>query len=137
VVGDTAHIENDGKVLPGVAQVALQSGKYAAHAIRARVMHQPPPGPFAYFDKGNMATIATTYAIMEKDKLKVGGPLGKLGWAFIHVLYLGRAEGMLMTCLQWIFAALFGRTASRYIDTPNLEQAASRSAATAGEARGR
>ena len=39
VVGDTAHIENNGKVLPGVAQVALQSGKHAAHSIRARVMH--------------------------------------------------------------------------------------------------
>ena len=51
-------IENDGKLLPGVTQVALQSGKHAAHVIRARVMRQQPPGPFAYFDKGNMATIS-------------------------------------------------------------------------------
>jgi NADH dehydrogenase FAD-containing subunit/cytochrome bd-type quinol oxidase subunit 2 len=121
VVGDTAHIENDGKLLPGVAQVALQSGKHAAHTIRARVLHQPPPPAFTYFDKGNMATISQGYAIMEKDKLKVSGPLGKTGWAFIHVLYLGRAEGMLLLCLQWIFGVLFGRLGSRYIDTPEFE----------------
>ena len=121
VVGDTAHIENDGKVLPGVAQVALQSGKHAAHTIRARVLHQPPPGAFAYFDKGNMATISVTYAIMEKGKLKVGGLLGKAGWAFIHVLYLGRAEGQLMFILQGLFGVLLGRTGSRYIDTPSVE----------------
>jgi NADH dehydrogenase FAD-containing subunit/cytochrome bd-type quinol oxidase subunit 2 len=136
VVGDTAHIENDGKLLPGVAQVALQSGKHAAHSIRARVMHQPPPGAFSYFDKGNMATIATTYAIMEHNKMNVGGMLGKLGWAFIHVVYLGRAEGQLMACLQWIFVVLFGRTASRYIDTPSLEQVDTPRVAAAGPAGG-
>jgi NADH dehydrogenase FAD-containing subunit len=120
VVGDTAHIENDGKLLPGVAQVALQSGKHVAHSIRARVLHQPPPGPFSYFDKGNMATISMMYAIMEKDRLKVDGIPGKLGWTFIHIMYLGRAEGQLMLCLQWIFGLFFGRTASRYIDAPSV-----------------
>jgi NADH dehydrogenase FAD-containing subunit len=124
VVGDTAHIENDSKLLPGVAQVALQSGKHAAHTIRARVLHQPAPGAFSYFDKGNMATISQGYAIMEKDKLKLDGPLGKTGWAFIHVLYLGRAEGQLMLCMQWIFGVLFGRLGSRYIDTPSFETTA-------------
>jgi NADH dehydrogenase FAD-containing subunit len=120
VVGDTAHIENDGKPLPGVAQVALQSGKHAAHSIRSRVLHQPPPGPFSYFDKGNMATISSSYAIMEKDKMKIDGWLGKTGWAFIHILYLGRAEGQLMLCMQWIFGLFMGRTGSRYIDSPTV-----------------
>jgi NADH dehydrogenase FAD-containing subunit/cytochrome bd-type quinol oxidase subunit 2 len=133
VVGDTAHIENDGKVLPGVAQVALQSGKHAAHSIRARVLHQPPPNAFSYFDKGNMATISFSYAIMEKDKMKVGGWLGKTGWAFIHILYLGRAEGQLMLCMQWIFGLMLGRSGSRYIDTPYV---ATPAAAAGGERSG-
>jgi NADH dehydrogenase FAD-containing subunit len=118
IVGDTAHIENDGKPLPGVAQVALQSGKYAGHAILARVEHKPPPAPFKYFDKGNMATIAVTYAIMETRGMKLSGFIGKVGWAFIHVLYLGRLEGQFMLALQWVFGLVFGRTGARYIDTP-------------------
>jgi NADH dehydrogenase FAD-containing subunit len=122
VVGDTAHIENDGKPLPGVAQVALQSGKHAAHTIRARVMRQPAPKPFTYFDKGNMATISTSYAIMEKGRMKAGGWIGKTGWAFIHVLYLGRAEGQLMLCMQWLFGVMAGQTGSRYIDTPSVHR---------------
>ncbi|MBV9601563.1 MAG: cytochrome d ubiquinol oxidase subunit II [Chloroflexi bacterium] len=121
VIGDTAHIEINGNVLPGVVQVAMQGGKHVAHTIRSRVLHQPAPRPFSYFDKGNMATISMSYAIMEKGKLKLSGPLGKTGWAFIHILYLGRAEGQLMLCLQWLSALVFGKTGSRYIDTPSLE----------------
>jgi hypothetical protein len=72
---------------------------------------------------------------MERNRLKAGGIPGKIGWAFIHLLYLGRAEGQLMACLQWIFAVLFGRTASRYIDTPSIEQAEIPTTVTAGQAR--
>jgi hypothetical protein len=61
-----------------------------------------------------------TYAIMEKGRMKAGGLLGKLGWAFIHVLYLGRAEGQLMFILQGLYGVLLGRTGSRYIDTPSV-----------------
>ncbi len=134
VLGDTAHIENNGKPLPGVAQVALQSGKHAGHTIRARVQHEPPPAPFTYFDKGNMATIAVTYAIMETRGLKLSGFIGKLGWAFIHVMYLGRLEGQLMLALQWLFGVAFGRTGARYIDSPVATPQAQASApATANE----
>jgi len=117
VVGDTAHIEDHGKQLPGVAQVAIQSGQHAARTIRARVLNQPPPAPFAYFDKGSMATIAQRYAIMERGKLKLSGPLGKLGWAFIHILYLGSSEDQALLGVQWLFG-LLRKAGSRYIDAP-------------------
>jgi NADH:ubiquinone reductase (H+-translocating) len=120
VVGDTAHIRKRRQAVAGRGQVALQSGKHAAHTIRARVLRQPLPAPFAYFDKGNTATISSTYAIMEKGKIKVGGLPGKAGWAAIHVLYLGRAEGQLLLCMQWVFGIAFGRTGSRYIDPPSV-----------------
>jgi NADH dehydrogenase FAD-containing subunit len=123
VVGDTAHINRNGQPLPGVAQVAMQSGKHAGHTIRARVLHQPPPKPFSYFDKGNMATLAATYAIMEKDQLRLAGIIGKAGWAFIHILYLGRAEGQVMLGVQWLFNLFFGKPSSSYIDTPLAEMA--------------
>jgi hypothetical protein len=58
---------------------------------------------------------------MEKGKMKVGGILGKAGWAFIHVLYLGRAEGQLMFVMQSLSTMLLGRSGSRYIDTPSAE----------------
>jgi NADH dehydrogenase FAD-containing subunit len=118
VVGDTAHVELDGKVLPGVAQVAIQGGQHTAHVIGAHVLHQSPPKPFDYFDKGTMATIAEYYALVEKGKLKLSGPIGKLGWAFIHILYLGGAESQSLLCLQWLFSVLRGKTVSRYIDVP-------------------
>jgi hypothetical protein len=75
-----------------------------------------------------MATISVTYAIMEKGRVKIGGLLGKLGWAFIHVLYLGRAEGQVMFILQGLFGVLMGRTGSRYIDTPSVTVAEEESA---------
>jgi NADH:quinone reductase (non-electrogenic) len=121
VVGDTAHIDHNGTPLPGVAQVALQSGKHAGETIRARVLNRPPPPRFTYFDKGNMATIASTYAIIEHGRFKLSGMFGKLGWAFVHVLYLGRLEGQLLLALQWVFGLAFGRTSSRNIDPPNSE----------------
>ncbi len=101
----------------------MQSGKHVGHTIRARVLHQPPPRPFSYFDKGNMATLAVSYAIMEKDRLRLSGIMGKAGWAFIHILYLGRAEGQLMLGMQWIFNLFFGKPGSSYIETPLAEMA--------------
>jgi NADH:ubiquinone reductase (H+-translocating) len=55
VVGDTASLDQDGKVVPGVAQVALQQVKYGASLIRARVQGKPNGAPLRDFDKGNLA----------------------------------------------------------------------------------
>jgi NADH:ubiquinone reductase (H+-translocating) len=55
VVGDTAALDQDGKPFPGVAQVAMQQGRYAGKVIASRVTAQAPPHPFRYVDKGNMA----------------------------------------------------------------------------------
>ena len=58
VIGDTASLDQDGKPLPGVAQVAIQQGRYAAHLIRSRIVGSPPPGPFRYWDKGHLDVVA-------------------------------------------------------------------------------
>jgi NADH dehydrogenase len=114
--GDTAHIEYQGKPLPCVATVALQSGEHIGRTLAAHLTGAPGPGPFAFFDKGNMATISLGYAIAETGRIRLSGVIGKLAWAFIHVQYLGQAEGQALLCMQWLINLLLSRTSARYID---------------------
>src|SRR5579863_1873116 len=88
VVGDTASLEQDGKPLPGVAQVAIQQGRYAGRVIENRETRRPAPQPFRYFDKGNMAVIGRGFAILDSRFAKMSGLPAWLAWAFIHVLFL-------------------------------------------------
>ena len=68
VAGDAASIRQGDMILPGVAPVAIQSGRYAGQSILRRLQGRPPLPPFVYHDKGNMATIGRTFAIMESDR---------------------------------------------------------------------
>jgi NADH dehydrogenase FAD-containing subunit len=117
VVGDTAHIEEDGKMLPGVAQVAMQGGKYAGRSIHARVTGKDVP-PFAYADRGNMATIAHNYAVMETGNLQLAGVLAKVGWVYVHLLYLSSMQHRFSTFLQWMWLLIFKSRGSAYIVEP-------------------
>ena len=104
VVGDTAHLEQKGRPLPGVAQVAMQQGKYVGKLIGDRVAGRSPRPPFSYFDKGNMAVIGRNFAILETGKVKLSGFPAWAAWATIHLAYLplGRFE-------------VFGRWARAYV----------------------
>jgi NADH dehydrogenase FAD-containing subunit len=117
VVGDTAHIEEDGKMLPGVAQVAMQGGQYTGRSIQAHLAGKQAP-PFKYVDKGNMATISHNYAVVEKGNLRLTGPLGKLAWVFIHLLYLSSMQNRFSTFTQWMWHLLFKSRGSSYIVEP-------------------
>ncbi len=96
VVGDMM-----GADLPGVAQVAMQSGKHAAKVIAARASGRPEPGDFAYHDKGNMATISRFSAVASVGRLRVSGFLGWLLWLFVHLLYLIGFKQRVTTLLNW------------------------------------
>jgi NADH dehydrogenase FAD-containing subunit len=117
VIGDTAHIEEDGKPLPGVAQVAIQSGKYAARVIRQRVAQGSPPPPFKYFDKGNMATVTRGYAVVDSKFLRTAGFIGKLGWAFLHILYLSAFENRFIVFFRWTWEIMTNQRGARVIYT--------------------
>lgn len=119
VVGDTAYIEEDGKPLPGVAQVAIQSGKYAARVIRQRVRQGAPPPPFKYFDKGNMATVTRGYAIVDSKFMRTAGFIGKLGWAFLHILYLSAFENRFIVFFRWTWGIVTGQRGARVIYSPD------------------
>src|SRR5204863_2366107 len=75
VVGDTASLDQDGKPLPGVAQVAMQQGRYAGRLIRSRIIGVSPPRPFRYFDKGSMAVVRKRFAILQIGHVWVSGVL--------------------------------------------------------------
>jgi len=105
VIGDTASLDQDGKPLPGVAQVAMQQGRYVSKVIKNRERGRAAPPPFRYFDKGTMAVIGRGYAIVDAHPVKLSGLLAWLAWAFIHVLYLPAFGNRLRvwTVAMWSF----------------------------------
>ena len=83
-IGDMVSLNG----LPGIAQPALQEGKYVGKVIRARLDGDKSVAPFKYFDKGSMATIGRTHAVASSGGMSFTGIVAYLMWAFIHVLYL-------------------------------------------------
>ena len=117
VVGDTALVTGkDGKPLPGVAQVAMQGGRYAGRTISGRVTGRPPLPSFKYFDKGNLATIGRNYAILESGNVKLAGFAANLVWAFIHIYFLLQKEDRFVVFLKWAFNYITQRRSSRIIE---------------------
>jgi len=111
VVGDMM-----GAGLPGVAQVAMQSGTYAASVIAARAAGRPDPAPFRYHDKGSMATISRFSAVASIGRLRVAGFVAWLMWLFVHLLYLIGFKQRLTTLLHWCISFL-GRGRSERVVT--------------------
>jgi len=115
VIGDTASLEQDGKPLPGVAQVALQQGRYVGRHIAQGLLAKPSPQPFRYFDKGNMAVIGAGFAILQAGRVRLSGILAWLAWAGIHLQFLSTTSLRLSVLLQWIWSFLTGQTGVRLI----------------------
>ena len=115
VVGDTAALEQDGKPLPGVAQVAIQQGGYAGKLIRRRITGGKPAAPFRYFDKGNMAVVGKGFAVLQSGKFQTSGFGAWLIWAFIHFQFLATSSLRLSVFLQWAWTYVTGQRGSRLI----------------------
>jgi NADH dehydrogenase FAD-containing subunit len=115
VIGDTASLDQDGKPLPGVAQVAMQQGRYAGDLIHQRVTNAPMPKPFRYFDKGSMAVVGRGFAILQSGKIHLSGFLAWLAWAGIHLQFLAQPSLRLSVFVQWGWTFLTGQRGSRLI----------------------
>ena len=115
VVGDTAALQQDGKPLPGVAQVAIQQGHYAGELIHGRITGSKPPAPFRYFDKGTMAVVGKGFAVLQSWKIQISGLLAWMVWAFVHLQFLATSGLRLSVFLQWIWTFLTGQRGSRLI----------------------
>src|SRR5262249_7916681 len=115
VVGDTAAFEQDGKTLAGVAQVAIQQGRYAGKLIHNRITGGKQPAPFRYFDKGTMAVVGKGFAVLQSGKVQTSGLLAWLIWAFIHLQFLATSSLRLSVFLQWAWTYVTGQRGARII----------------------
>jgi NADH dehydrogenase FAD-containing subunit len=117
-VGDTAAMQSQGQPVPGLAQGAMQSGRYAAGVIRARVLGKAMTAPFVYRDLGSMATIGRTFAVMEAGPLRWSGLPAKLAWLAVHIAVLNQLENQLSVLLQWTWTYLTKERGARIITSP-------------------
>jgi NADH:quinone reductase (non-electrogenic) len=115
VIGDTASFDRNGTPLPGVAQVALQQGKYVASVIAARTNREPAPPPFSYFDKGNMAVVGRNFAVLEIGGFRRAGFFAWLIWGAVHLLFLSAAGNRVRVAAQWIWSYFTRQRGSRVI----------------------
>ena len=104
VIGDLATLKDEyGKLLPGVAPVAMQEGKAAAHNIAAELRGERRTN-FRYFNKGNLATIGRAAAVAEFGKIHISGFLAWLAWLFIHVFFLIGFRNRIIVLVQWAWS---------------------------------
>jgi len=115
VVGDTASLDQNGKPLAGVAQVAMQQGRYAGKLIHKRIVGSPPPHPFSYFDKGTMAVVGKGFAVLQSGKVQISGFAAWLTWAAVHLQFLATSSLRLSVFLQWIWTYVTGQRGDRLI----------------------
>src|SRR5262249_15469829 len=115
-VGDLASsVDKSGKPLPGLAQVAMQGGTYAAKAILRKVKGKPELPPFKYFDKGTMAVIGHWRAVANAFGLHVSGFLAWMMWAVIHLTYIVSFQSRVLVFFQWIMQDLTRSRGARLI----------------------
>ncbi|MGH9688075.1 MAG: NAD(P)/FAD-dependent oxidoreductase [Candidatus Acidiferrales bacterium] len=132
-IGDTAHVvaksrnligikSKEPMVMPGVAQPAIQEGKYVARVIRRRVTGEPAPAPFWYWDKGDLAIVGRTYALADLRFLRFAGLLAWIVWAAVHIYFLIGFANRFFVLLQWGIAFVGRRRQVRVF--PGQERAA-------------
>ncbi len=114
VVGDLANLSENGKLLPGVAQVAIQQGTYAAQLILDRLGGKKR-APFHYVDLGDIATIGRSAAVMSVGRLRLSGLLAWLAWAFVHLTKLMRFQSRILVFAQWTWLYLTWNRSARMI----------------------
>src|SRR5467141_2499188 len=116
VVGDLAlSIDSDGKPLPGVAQVAMQQGTYAARAIVQKVQNEKERSPFKYLDKGSLAVIGRWSAVANAFGFHLSGLPAWLIWAFIHLMYIVQFQSRILVFIQWAIQDLTFSRGARLI----------------------
>jgi NADH dehydrogenase len=126
VIGDTAHVvapvrdlfgiqSRTPMVMPGVAQPAIQEGKYVADVIRRRVAGHAQPKPFWYWDKGELAIVGRAYAVADLRFARFAGFPAWFVWAAVHIYFLIGFANRLFVTLQWGLSFLTKRRRVRVL----------------------
>jgi NADH dehydrogenase len=123
VIGDLAQVGMPGGgEVPGVAQGALQGGRYVARVIAAEVRAadgvRPPRSPFRYHDKGNLATVGRTEAVVATKHFAVHGLIAWLLWWAVHIAFLIGFRNRLLVMFQWAWSWLTFTRGARLITGP-------------------
>ncbi|HEU5440164.1 MAG TPA: FAD-dependent oxidoreductase, partial [Ktedonobacterales bacterium] len=127
VIGDTAHAMWKGQMLPGLAPVAMQQGRYVARSILRRVRGEPVQ-PFRYVDKGTLSTVGRLYALADIHGLRLAGFLAWVLWVGVHIFFLIGFRNRFVVLFQWAWAMLTYQRGARLI-TGDLESKRERIAA--------
>jgi NADH:quinone reductase (non-electrogenic) len=126
VIGDTATVTASSRnligmrnaapmTLPGVAQPAIQGGRYVGAVIARRLRGRPAPPPFSYWDKGDMAIVGRTFAIADFKFMRLSGFVGLLLWAGVHIFYLIDFANRLLVIVQWTLSFVGSRRRVRIL----------------------
>src|SRR2546430_557316 len=116
IIGDLAHaVDEKGAPLPGVAQVAMQGGAYAAKTIRARLEGKPQVRPFHYCNKGDLAVIGRAAAVANIFGVHISGWPAWLIWLFVHLMYIVEFQSRVLVFIQWGFEYLTFSRGARLI----------------------
>jgi NADH dehydrogenase len=114
VAGDAAAFQQDGKLLPGVAQTAMQGAAHAARTILRRLAGQPS-GRFVYRDLGNMAIVGRGSAVSDLNWIRFSGPVAWLAWLFLHIFMLIGFRNRMVVLFEWAVAYLTFQRGARLI----------------------
>jgi NADH dehydrogenase len=119
VIGDLAALKDEhGKMLPGVAPVAIQQGRFVAKVIRQELESSRPNSSrpaFHYWDKGSLATIGRAAAVAEFGRIHISGFIAWLSWLFVHILFLIGFRNRLLVFIQWAWSYVTYERGARLI----------------------
>ncbi|HYC81860.1 MAG TPA: NAD(P)/FAD-dependent oxidoreductase [Solirubrobacterales bacterium] len=122
-IGDMVRVrqaDGSARTFPGVAPVAMQQGRYAAKAVRARLEGRAA-GPFRYLDKGNLATIGRARAVADLHFLRLSGFPAWLTWLLVHIWYLIGFQNRLLVLVRWIYSFVTRGRGARLIAGPGRD----------------
>lgn len=113
VIGDTAHVEQDGRPLPSLASVVRQQADHVGRVLRARIAGKQEPRTFRYRDAGSFVTIGHKSAVVQMGALRFSGRLAWLLWSAMHVYPLLRSRNRTAALLEWSWAYAMSRLGTR------------------------